>query len=99
MLKAKNLQEFVLRHGGGDDQFFMGARKTPRIHAELCLDICNSNQNHHPAELIAATSEAHRRHLCNPIAPSVLQSDFASAIYAYFGTLHSERPSTNRGRM
>ena len=38
MLKSKNLQEFVLRHGGGDDQFFMGARKTPRIHAELCLD-------------------------------------------------------------
>lgn len=38
MLKAKNLQEFVLRHGGGDDQFFMGARKTPHIHAELCLD-------------------------------------------------------------
>lgn len=38
MLKAKNLQEFVLRNGGGDDQFFMGARKTPRIHAELCLD-------------------------------------------------------------
>lgn len=38
MLKAKNLQEFVLRHGGGDDQFFMGARKTPRIHAELCLE-------------------------------------------------------------
>jgi len=38
MLKAKSLQEFVLRHGGGDDQFFMGARKTPRIHAELCLE-------------------------------------------------------------
>lgn len=38
MLKARNLQEFVLRHGGGDDQFFMGARKTPRIHAELRLD-------------------------------------------------------------
>ncbi|MTW21479.1 AAA family ATPase [Allochromatium palmeri] len=38
MLKTKNLQEFVLRHGGGDDQFFMGARKTPRIHAELCLE-------------------------------------------------------------
>jgi len=38
MLKAKNLQEFVLRHGGGDDQFFMGARATPRIHAELCLE-------------------------------------------------------------
>lgn len=38
MLKAKSLQEFVLRHGGGDDQFYMGARKTPRIHAKLCLD-------------------------------------------------------------
>jgi len=38
MLKAKSLQDFVVRHGGGDDQFFMGARKTPRIHAELCLD-------------------------------------------------------------
>lgn len=38
MLKSKSLQEFVLRHGGGDDQFFMGARKTPRIHAEICLE-------------------------------------------------------------
>lgn len=38
MLKAKNLQEFVVRHGGGDDQFFMGARTTPRIRAELCLE-------------------------------------------------------------
>lgn len=38
MLKSQNLQEFVLRHGGGDDQFFMGARKTPRIRAEICLE-------------------------------------------------------------
>lgn len=38
MLKSRNLQEFVLRHGGGDDQFFMGARKTPRIRAELVLE-------------------------------------------------------------
>lgn len=37
MLKSQNLQEFVLRQGGGDDQFFMGARKTARIHAELQL--------------------------------------------------------------
>lgn len=37
MLKAQNLQEFVLRHGGGDDQFFMGARETSRIHAEIQL--------------------------------------------------------------
>lgn len=38
MLKAKSLQEFVLRHGGGDDQFFMGARKTPSIRAKLRLE-------------------------------------------------------------
>ena len=37
MLRSKRLQEFVLLQGGGDDQFFMGARQTPRIHAQLCL--------------------------------------------------------------
>jgi len=37
MLKSQNLQEFVLRHGGGDDQFFMGARETSRIQAQLVL--------------------------------------------------------------
>ena len=31
MLKAQCLQEFVLRYGGGDEQFFMGARQTPLI--------------------------------------------------------------------
>jgi predicted ATPase len=51
MLKAKNLQEFVLRHGGGDDQFFMGARKTPRIHAELCLET-TSGQNDFRFDLV-----------------------------------------------
>lgn len=35
MLRSHNLQEFVLRKGGGDDQFFMGARITPQIKAEL----------------------------------------------------------------
>ena len=39
MLKAKNLQEFVLRHGGGDDQFFMGARVTPTTHAEVRIEL------------------------------------------------------------
>jgi predicted ATPase len=38
MLKSQRLQEFVLRHGGGDDQFFMGARQTPRIRAELRIE-------------------------------------------------------------
>jgi predicted ATPase len=38
MLKSQHLQEFILRNGGGDDQFFMGARQTPRIHAEICLE-------------------------------------------------------------
>ena len=38
MLKAQKLAEFVIRQGGGDDQFFMGARHTPRIHAEIRLE-------------------------------------------------------------
>ncbi|MGI9212834.1 MAG: AAA family ATPase [Methylococcaceae bacterium] len=46
MLKARNLQEFVLRHGGGDDQFFMGARKTPRIHAELSLETASGENDY-----------------------------------------------------
>ena len=35
MLRGQNLQEFILRQGGGDDQLFMGARQTPRMNAEL----------------------------------------------------------------
>ena len=38
MLKSQHLQDFILTHGSGDDQFFMGARKTPRIHAEIQLE-------------------------------------------------------------
>ncbi|WP_295438094.1 AAA family ATPase [uncultured Thiodictyon sp.] len=38
MLKSQKLQEFVERYGWGDDQFFMGARQTPRIHAELRIE-------------------------------------------------------------
>lgn len=46
MLKAKNLQEFIVRHGGGEDQFFMGARTTPRIHAELRLETTSGNNDY-----------------------------------------------------
>lgn len=38
MLRARHLQEFVLRQGGGDDQFFMGSRSTPNIEAELRIE-------------------------------------------------------------
>jgi predicted ATPase len=38
MLRAQNLQEFVLRQGGGDDQFFMGARRTPSINADVRIE-------------------------------------------------------------
>jgi predicted ATPase len=51
MLKAKSLQEFVLLRGGGDDQFFMGARRTPRIHAELCLETA-AGQNDYRFDLV-----------------------------------------------
>jgi predicted ATPase len=35
MLKPQRLQDFVIRKGGGDDQFFMGSRVTPEIRGEL----------------------------------------------------------------
>jgi predicted ATPase len=38
MMKSQNLQEFILRQGGGDDQFFMGARHTSRISATIELE-------------------------------------------------------------
>lgn len=38
MLRSSSLQEFVIRKGGGDDQFFMGSRHTPKIEAELRLE-------------------------------------------------------------
>ncbi|MFI7859483.1 AAA family ATPase [Pseudomonas promysalinigenes] len=76
MLKSKNLQEFVLRQGGGDDQFFMGARKTPRIHAKLCLET-KSGQNDYRFDLahvsagdsVILMNEAYR------YAPSNLQNE------------------------
>ena len=37
MLRAQRLQEFIVTHGGGNDQFFMGARQTPRISATICI--------------------------------------------------------------
>ena len=37
-LKGRNLQQFVLDRGGGDDQLFLGARTTPRMEAELTLE-------------------------------------------------------------
>lgn len=38
MLKSQKLQSFVDTHGGGDDQFFLGARKTPRMNAEIRIE-------------------------------------------------------------
>lgn len=37
MLRSQKLQEFVLLQGGGDDQFYMGSRATPKIQAEIRL--------------------------------------------------------------
>ncbi len=38
MQRSQKLQEFVLRQGGGDDQFFMGSRFTPKIEAEIRIE-------------------------------------------------------------
>jgi len=37
-LKARNLQQFVLDRGGGDDQLFLGSRTTPRMEAEITVE-------------------------------------------------------------
>jgi len=37
MLHGQNLQKFIVRSGGGDDQLFMGARITPTMDAEIRL--------------------------------------------------------------
>jgi predicted ATPase len=38
MLRGQNLQNFIVRQGGGDDQLFMGARHTSRISAEIRME-------------------------------------------------------------
>ena len=38
MLRSQNLSEFVARNGGADDQLFMGARRTPRMEAEIRIE-------------------------------------------------------------
>jgi predicted ATPase len=46
MLKSQKLQEFVLRHGGGDDQFFMGARQTPLLRADVRIQTEAGNNDY-----------------------------------------------------
>lgn len=38
MHRAGNFQEYVIRNGGGDDQFFMGGQVTPEIKADLAME-------------------------------------------------------------
>ncbi len=37
MLRSQKLEEFVARHGGADDQLFMGNKATPRMEADIRL--------------------------------------------------------------
>lgn len=39
MLNGQHLQDFVIRHGGGDDQLFMGARHTPTLQAAIHVQL------------------------------------------------------------
>jgi predicted ATPase len=67
MLRARDLQGFVLRKGGGDDQFFMGSRATPQIKAELRIATDQGSHDyrfemaHLPAgDTVMLTHEAYR---------------------------------------
>jgi predicted ATPase len=55
MLRGQNLQEFITRHGGGDDQLFMGARKTPRMDAEIRIET-NRGSNDYRFGLVHVTA-------------------------------------------
>ena len=46
MLRGQNLQEFILRQGGGDDQLYLGARKTPRVSAEIRIETNLGNNDY-----------------------------------------------------
>lgn len=65
-LKGRNLQQFVLDKGGGDDQLFMGARQTPRMEAEITLETdqgCNEYRmalTHVAPDSLAFAEEAFR---------------------------------------
>ncbi|MXW62760.1 MAG: AAA family ATPase [Acidimicrobiaceae bacterium] len=37
MVRSRKLEEFVARHGGADDQLFMGNKVTPRMEADISL--------------------------------------------------------------
>lgn len=38
MLRGQNLQEFILRQGGGEDQLYFGSRKTPTMKGEIRIE-------------------------------------------------------------
>ncbi len=67
MLRGQNLQEFVLRQGGADDQLFMGARRTNAIHAEIgiqtqsgCNDYRFTLAHLSVGDMLMVTNEAYR---------------------------------------
>lgn len=38
MLRGQNLQDFIARNGFGDDQLYMGAKRTPRLNGEIRVE-------------------------------------------------------------
>ncbi len=66
MLRARNLQEFITKHGGGDDQCFQGNRATPRIAAEISIHTQTGRNDyrvewgHGAGDRLVVLSEAYR---------------------------------------
>ena len=48
MLRGQRLQEFVLRHGGGDDQSVRRAARLQQV-PDLVLRVCRRGRQHHSA--------------------------------------------------
>ena len=60
MLRSQNLSEFVARNGGADDQLFMGARRTPRMEAEIRIETKSGFNDYKFALTHAASSTGGR---------------------------------------
>lgn len=60
MLKSHKLSEFVARNGGADDQLFMGARKTPKLEAEIRIETKSGFNDYKFALAHAASSTGGR---------------------------------------
>jgi predicted ATPase len=66
MFRSQKLQEYIARSGGGDDQLFMGAKRTPRLEAQITIETDAGKNDyrfsltHIPPDSLLLVDEAYR---------------------------------------